>query len=202
LIGKPLPDIAAIVLAAGQGQRFGGNKLLADVQGQALVVHSLLPWLQIFDRVTVVVRPGGLPLIEAVQSATVLDARRVDWAMVAEDATGMGDSLAAGVRLCQNAEGWLIGLADMPALSAASIAAVHQALIDGRPLAAPTFNGQRGHPVGFSRSYRDALMALQGDQGAKSLLQSDADRLCLIPVADRGVVLDIDIPEDLKLLRR
>ena len=58
-------------------------------------------------------------------------------------------------------------------------------------------HGRRGHPVGFGSAFRSDLMRLEADAGARSIVQSNASRLQLIQVNDRGVVLDIDRPEDI-----
>jgi molybdenum cofactor cytidylyltransferase len=59
----------------------------------------------------------------------------------------------------------------------------------------PVYRGQRGHPVGFAASCREALLALQGDQGAARVVQSHG--ACMVAVDDRGVCTDIDTLADL-----
>ena len=65
-----------------------------------------------------------------------------------------------------------------------------------RDIAAPSYRGQRGHPVGFSRRHRDALASLIGDAGARSLIERNLDRMTWIDVDDAGVVRDVDTPSD------
>ena len=72
---------------------------------------------------------------------------------------------------------------------------VVQALEQGERIVAPAWQGQRGHPVGFSAHYCGALLALRGDEGARALLRSDPP--LLLEVGDPGVVRDIDTPIDL-----
>ncbi|HSW83600.1 MAG TPA: hypothetical protein VLH12_09000, partial [Usitatibacter sp.] len=55
----------------------------------------------------------------------------------------------------------------------------------------------RGHPVGFSARLREDLLALDGDEGARSVIQSHRDAVTLIPVDDEGITVDIDTPRDL-----
>ena len=61
----------------------------------------------------------------------------------------MAASLACGVRANPDAAGWLIGLADMPAVPPEAIAGVRNALVAGADLAATLCDGRRGHPVGI-----------------------------------------------------
>lgn len=196
-----MPDIAAVILAAGQSQRFGADKLLHPLTLHGvtlpLVVHSLRPWLAVFGRVTVVVRPQSGALRSAVSEAC---GDAVHWVECADAAQGMGHSLAAGVAAHDHAAGWLIGLADMPALQAESIASVKAAIKAGAALAAPYCNGERGHPVGFGRIYRDDLLALRGDSGGRELLQRDVALIHRIEVADAGIFTDIDHLADLQAL--
>ena len=75
---------------------------------------------------------------------------------------GMGASLACAVRAVQDAEGFLVALADMPFIRSSTIAAVRDALAAGAPLVAPYFRARRGHPVGFAKS--GGARALEGDE--------------------------------------
>ncbi|MDO9190622.1 MAG: NTP transferase domain-containing protein, partial [Sulfurimicrobium sp.] len=72
------------------------------------------------------------------------------------------------------------------------------ALQSGAPLAAPFFQGQRGHPVGFDGRFRKDLLALKGDEGARQLLREHQIDLGMIECTDAGVIRDIDQPGDLQ----
>jgi molybdenum cofactor cytidylyltransferase len=110
------------------------------------------------------------------------------------ETTGLGDSIAAGVAACSHLGGWLIMLGDMPFILPSSIEQVVAAIADDT-ISVPVHEGQYGHPVGFGRSFGPGLMALTGDQGAKSLFAQA--RVVEVAVEDPGVLWDVDIPERL-----
>ncbi|MGA7595512.1 MAG: NTP transferase domain-containing protein, partial [Gallionella sp.] len=113
---------------------------------------------------------------------------------------GMAASLVCGVLANHDATGWLIGLADMPAVPSTAIAGVRNALFDGAALAAPSHAGRRGHPVGFASRYFDELVELHGDNGARRLLERDSASVTDIAVDDPGILADIDTPGDVRRL--
>lgn len=198
-------DIAAIVLAAGASRRFGSEKLLHPLTRHGvtlpLAAHSLLPWLETFNHITVVVRPSAETFCSVIE--TTLDAvtpAEIRWLTCADAMQGMSASLASGVRANRDGAGWLIGLADMPAVPAAAIAGVRDALLAGANLAAPFCNGKRGHPAGFASHYYEELLGLQGDAGARSLLERDLSEVVPIKIDDGGILADVDIPLDLQNL--
>ena len=199
-----MPEIAAIILAAGRSQRFGGDKLAAPLTlGDTrlpLLAHTLRPWLQVFERVQVVVRSDHAALSEAVMQGVPGGRDRIAWIICPEADAGMGRSLATGVAATPAAAGWLIGLGDMPNLAAEVITAVKSSIEAGAALAAPFVQDQRGHPVGFSSQFRGDLLALQGDAGARELLLREHHRLTRIPVHETGILFDIDTPSDLSHL--
>jgi molybdenum cofactor cytidylyltransferase len=112
-------------------------------------------------------------------------------------AEGMGASLACAARAAGETDGYLVALADMPFVRRTTIAAVRDALAGGAALVAPYFRARRGHPVGISGTFREELLILKGDEGAKKLLAAHERQLVKIPVGDPGVIRDIDRPEDL-----
>jgi molybdenum cofactor cytidylyltransferase len=109
----------------------------------------------------------------------------------------MGVSLACGVREGGIADGWIVALADMPWIAPASISAVADAIKGGAEIAAASYRGDRGHPVGFAKSYFRALTALTGDEGARSIVAARKWALQAIDVDDPGVLRDVDRPTDL-----
>ena len=197
-----MKTIVGVLLAAGVGTRFDPTgtrlKLLEPAPagafaGRPLAVASALNLKAAVDEVVAVVRPIDGDAQRALHAALEDAGCRL---VVCEHACeGMGASLACGVRAASGADGWLIALADMPAIAPATIAAVADALRAGHATAAPFVGGRRGHPVGFSRSCFDELARLTGDSGARSALAEHPP--FRVAVDDPGALLDIDSPSDL-----
>jgi molybdenum cofactor cytidylyltransferase len=183
-----------VLLAAGTGSRFDPeglrNKLLAPLPGGITVAqeaaHRLL---LVVPKVLAVLRPGAEAL------AHLLNETGCDVIFAADATRGMGASLAAAVAATEDAQSWIVALADMPRIAPDSIGAVARAVDEGASLVAPYYRGQRGHPVGFGAEHRAALLALDGDEGARALFGSH--RVTRIDVDDPGVLRDVDTPADL-----
>jgi molybdenum cofactor cytidylyltransferase len=183
--------ITGILLAAGRGRRFGGNKLLAPLtSGVAVGIQSVRHLRAALDDVIVVVRPGDVELISRLSDESV----RVVTCVRADE--GMGASLACGIAAARDASAWLIALADMPDIKITTIQQLLKKLQEGHDLVAPQHAGRRGHPVGFSSRFGPELLTLDGDMGARSLLDQYANQLFLLPVDDSGVNRDVDDPMD------
>lgn len=187
--------IGGVILAAGRGERFGGGKLLATLpSGKTILETTVLAMMAALPSVTVVVRrdPALLRLAEQICRASgallVVNARADD---------GMATSIASGVGANANADGWLIALADMPYVQSATMSLVASQIVNASTIVVPTFDKQRGHPVGFGQRYFAQLQQLDGDSGARSILQRHAEHVRLIPVDDVGIVKDIDTRADL-----
>jgi len=163
-----------LVLASGRGERFiasggAGNKLQARIGGKAVLQHTL-------DAV----RASALP-----------------WHLESAGHEGMGDSIASAVHATQHAPGWLVLPGDLPLVRPESLRAVAAAL-STHTVAVPYYNGQRGHPVGFAASCRDALSMLTGAQGAALVVRAQPVPAVLrLDLDDAGVVTDIDTLADL-----
>jgi molybdenum cofactor cytidylyltransferase len=182
--------VVGVLLAAGSAVRFGGDKLMAALDGTPLAVRALEHLTAAVDEIVAVVRPGDVVLADSLrgQGARVTVCPRA--------AEGMGVSLAWGVRAAPAAAAWIVALADMPWIRAETIASVANALRSGATIAAPEYRGTRGHPVGFSRALYGELAALSGDEGAKALLEGHP--ISRVAVDDPGALRDVDTPSDLR----
>lgn len=190
-----MPDVCGVLLAAGRGRRFGSrpDKLLAPLaDGTPIGVAAARNMLAALDTLYAVIAPGHQALAEA------LAATGAQLVVNPHAELGMGTSLACGVAASGSAPAWLVGLADMPWIQPASVAALVAALGEGATLVAPAYRGRRGHPVGFGTDWREALLQLDGDRGARGLLGRNAARLQLIEVDDPGILKDVDTPADLR----
>ena len=190
---QELKNIAAILLAAGSGSRFGGEKLLHPLEdGVAIAAHAARSLLAVTPDVIAVVRWGDFPLYE------MLEQEGCQVTMFQGAARGMGASLAHGVGEARGADGWVIALADMPRISAGTVRKVFAALEEGDLIVVPARKGERGHPVGFGAALRNELLALDGDQGARAVVERHRDKVRPVECDDPGIFYDVDRKSDLK----
>ena len=184
--------VVGILLAAGRGERFGGDKLLSVLPGgECIGAASARHLLAALPDVVAVVRPDDAAL------AAALGANGARIIRCANAGDGLGASLACAVQARPDAGGWLVALADMPWIETTTIARVAGAVASGAGIAAPFHRGERGHPVGFGAAFYQALAALTGDEGAKTIIAAHRDRMIRIDVEDPGILRDIDKREDL-----
>lgn len=192
-----------ILLAAGFSRRFGDtDKLLhplADSNPMALASAQHL--IQAIPDSIAVVRFGNQLLAEALLQAGLqvvyCDEKAQDMAESLSTAIRYSASLVSTNQASAN-DGFVIALADMPYISTSTILAVAAQLKAGSDIVMPTFQGQRGHPVGFSPKYRDELLAVKGDEGARSVIRRHADKVILLETQDAGILADIDTLSDIK----
>jgi molybdenum cofactor cytidylyltransferase len=182
----------ALVLAAGSGARFGGGKLMAPWRGGALIDGALQAALAAPVKAVHVVT-GADPAVRAHVEAcglTVVEA--------ADHALGLSASLKAGIAsLPRDACGVLVFLGDMPLIPHGVLQPLARALEEGAPAAAPVFDGKLGNPVALSAALFAQVLALEGDRGARAVIEGLGGRLVRIPSPDRGILLDVDRPDDL-----
>lgn len=183
--------VGGILLAAGVARRFGSDKRFAVLpDGECLLLRAAGVLAQAVDDCLLVVGASDDP--EAF--ARLLPG----WRVIRADASasGMGASLAAGVRAAPAEwEGVLVALADMPAVSPETARAVRATLAEA--VVVPRHAGRSGHPVGFPRRLFGALGALSGDAGARSIVIAEGERVRFLDRHDPGMLLDVDTPEAL-----
>ena len=116
-------------------------------------------------------------------------------------ALGLGTSLRAGIAAVPaEADGVVVCLGDMPQVDAALIDRLIAAFDPERGALAvmPTIEGRRGNPVLWSRRFFPDLMAIEGDVGARNLINRYGEAVVEVPVTGKGALVDVDTPEALR----
>ena len=190
-------DLSGIVLAAGSSFRMeGANKLL-------------LPWkercvLQIVVERVCEVGLGEVVVVTGHQRAEVeekLSRYPVRLVHNPDFAEGMAASIRVGVEAASGEKGYLFALGDMPRIASTTLLKVAEALESREAIAVPVSNGRRGHPVAIGSTYRNALLALTGDRGARPVLAKNAANVVEVPVEDEGIFVDVDTQESYRAAR-
>lgn len=193
------PPVPGIILAAGRSLRMGKNKLLLPFGGKPILRHVIDAALQ----------SSLSPLILVLGSDSDAIRSHVDLGNVSvienkDFSCGYGSSLQVGLRaLSGSCAGAMFLLGDQPLVTVQTIEALLLAFQkEPERWVAPSWNGQRGNPVITPASWFDRIFALKGDTGPREHLKDPSARLKLVDVDDRGVVFDIDSPEDYDRLNK
>jgi molybdenum cofactor cytidylyltransferase len=181
-----------ILLAAGKSRRFGSNKLLQPITDNT-------PMLLVAAQKLVNVLPESITVINQELMPYTDQLEQLGMRVVVNEQAnrGMGSSIACGILASQDATGWLIALADMPYLKIETITLLANKLKNGVDMVAPVIKQQRGHPVGFNQRYKDELIALNDDVGARHIIAHYQNQLELISTNDVGVLMDVDQTSDI-----
>lgn len=190
--------IAAVVLAAGSGSRFGGAKQLAELDGIPLLEHALraVEAVPAIERIVVVL--GA----RADEIRAGVDLGRAEPVVCADWDEGQAASLRCGIAAVADAEAAVLTLGDMPRITSqviarfADLAAEHGAAARARAV----YDGIPGHPVVLGREYFEQVASLRGDVGARDVLRA----IGAYPVecSQLSSAADVDTPEALEALSR
>ncbi len=182
--------IAAVILAAGAGTRFGDEpKLLAEFDGRPLLEHTIAAVCAVADLQQIVVVLGA-------NAAGLLAAVDFDHAepLICEDwREGQSASLKCGLAALDGASKVLVTLGDTPTLNSAVVAR----MLSHDPPARALYDGRPGHPVVLGPAEMKAVDSLTGDHGARDLLSGAVEVEC----SDLSSGRDVDTPDDLKAIR-
>ncbi len=193
----PPQTVAAVVLAAGRGSRFGGErpKPLARLGPRSLLAHAVGAATAGGLRPVVVVVGHRAEEVAAAAGPTVRLVENPHWE------EGLSASLRAGLAALSGDDGVVaaaVALADQPRIGPEAYRRVAAAHREGAALVVATYDGVRGHPVVIGREHWPEAMALSGDEGARSLLEKYD--VVEVPCGDTGSTADVDTQDDLEAL--
>ena len=182
-----------LLLAAGYGRRYGSDKRKACLPaGTPLLLASLRAAEAVMDEVWVVLRPE-----DDLEDLALAGHTRIVRCEHAHH--GMGSSLACGVQAisqASDAKALMLLLGDMPWIRPGTLETLLGRAAEDS-IVVPLAAGRRGHPVIFGRRFWPELMALEGDQGARSVLARYREAMIPVDTQDPGVLLDVDTPDAL-----
>jgi CTP:molybdopterin cytidylyltransferase MocA len=196
-------SVAGVLLAAGEGSRFGRPKALVELDGQTLA-----------ERGVALLRAGGADPVLVVTGAARIQLSGIHAVYNAEWRTGMGSSLRAALRAVaaaragnsDQASGGLpadvgavvVALADQPLVGPEAVARLIAAYRGGASAAVAAYDGKPRNPVLVAREHWPEVIALAaGDTGARAFLRARPDLVTLVECGDTGSPDDIDTPADL-----
>jgi molybdenum cofactor cytidylyltransferase len=188
--------IGGIVLAAGEGRRFGGPKQIARLHGRPLLEYAIAAQSRVpaIERIVVVL---GAHAEQVRAEVDFLGAEPIvcqDWS------EGRSASLRAGVQQLEKADGVVVTLGDQPGITPRVVATILKQLGSPAPAARAVYGGRPGHPVLIKRSLFAQLQDVQGEDGARGVLErAGAVRVEVGHLCDPQ---DVDTPEDLVRMAR
>jgi len=187
--------VAGVLLAAGQGSRFGRPKALVELDGQTLAERGI-GMLQAggADPVLIVTGAAEVELGPEHRARTVYNDQ---WR------TGMGSSLQAGLRALPEPDvgAVVVALADQPLVGPEAVTRLIAAYRAGASVAVAAYGGRPRNPVLLAREHWPEVIAMAtGDQGARGFLRARPDLVTLVECGDTGRPDDIDTPADLEHL--
>jgi CTP:molybdopterin cytidylyltransferase MocA len=187
--------VAGVLLAAGEGSRFGQPKALVEFGGQTLA-----------ERGVNLLRAGGADPILVVTGAAPVNLPATRSVYNPEWRTGMGSSLRAALQALSDTApdvgpevgAVVVALADQPLIGPEAIARLIAAYRDGASVVVAAYDGRPRNPVLLAREHWPEVIATAaGDQGARAFLRTRPDVVTLVECGDTGRPDDIDTPADL-----
>jgi molybdenum cofactor cytidylyltransferase len=201
---QPMPEnaCAAVILAAGASTRLGQAKQLVAIEGESLLVRTVRMAREVeCEPIVVVTGFEAERMRDALADLPVVIAENADWR------SGMGSSLRCGVAALNTLDKLnppdvvvsdvLILVCDQIALSAALLREVLRVHARGeRPITASLYARRAGVPAVFPAKYFPELLQVEGDRGARGILERHSGEVALVEFHDG--VIDLDTPEQLR----
>jgi len=185
--------ISAILLAAGQSKRMGGeNKLTKEIQGTPLIKHSVKNILASSIDELIVVLGYQKEIIEKIIDKN----EKVKFVFNKNFESGMASSIKTGLNhLSEKTEAFFICLGDMPMVSYD----IYNQLIkskDNKKIIVPTYKKQQGNPVLFDKSMKEKVIDVSGDVGAKKIFELNKDKILNLEINNQSITKSFNTQDD------
>ena len=185
--------ISAILLAAGQSKRMNGeNKLVKEIQGIPLIKLSVKNILASSINELIIVLGHQKEIIEKLINKN----EKIKFVFNKDFVSGMSSSIKTGLNnLSEKTEAFFICLGDMPMINQD----VYNQLIRSRnnkEIIVPTYKGQQGNPILFSKSMKSIIISIEGDIGAKKILEQNKDKILKVKIDDINITKDFNTKDD------
>ena len=176
--------ISAILLAAGQSKRMNGeNKLTKEIKGIPLIKHSVRNILASSINELIIVIGHQKEIIEKLIDKN----EKIKFVFNKDFESGMATSIKTGLNhLSEETESFFICLGDMPMVNKD----IFNLLIkskNNKEIIVPTYKNKQGNPILFSKSMKKKIMTIEGDVGAKKVLELNKDKTLNIETNDQSI---------------
>ncbi len=197
--------VSLIYMASGFGKRYGTNKLITEFQGEPLYLHGLLSLqkaAKLLEEDKIQCKLFLISQYERVLSGSFDRVPEAERIFNEDSDQGITASLKLGTEVSRkDTDAFLYFVADQPCMRGETIAEfVRGFLKSGKGIGCVCAKGHRGSPNLFSRKYKKELLALEGDQGGRQIMQKHPEDIWMMEVDEREL-RDIDQPLDLRQLR-
>jgi molybdenum cofactor cytidylyltransferase len=182
----------AVVPAAGRSERFGSPKLLADIDGEPLINHTLRCLIEAGVDEIVLVTSSTMSL----GGASMVRDPRVRLSVNPDPSRGMFSSIQTGLAEADR-DDILILPADMPFVRSETVSVILAECRSIGSVVVPVYKAQRGHPLALPGRLRDQLIRSDSHRSLKEALASINAPSRELAVNDPGIVRDVDVTEDL-----
>ena len=190
--------ISAILLAAGQSKRMGGdNKLIKKYNKKYLINHIIGTLIKSKVNKIIVV----LGFQKSKVRKIIVKNKKINFVFNKNYKSGMASSIKTGLkRISEKSIGFLIVQADMPLISKKIIDSLCYAIRNSnKEIVAPIYKRNMGNPIGFKRSMTRILNKTSGDSGAKKMIKGNKKNLGLIRVNSKSIFKDFNTQRDFLL---
>jgi len=176
--------ISAILLAAGQSKRMNGeNKLTKEIKGIPLIKHSVRNILASSIGELIIVLGHQKRIVEEIIGKN----EKIKFVFNKDFESGMATSIKTGLNhLSEETEAFFICLGDMPMVNKD----IFNLLIkskNNKEIIVPTYKNKQGNPILFSKSMKKKIMTIEGDAGAKKILELNKDKILNIETNDQSI---------------
>lgn len=190
--------LGIVLLAAGAGKRFGGNKLTAQVHGKPMYLWALENIEEMKTELPAVVVTGTPEIVSAAEAKGMIAIFN------GQPELGISLSIRLGIEAViqedRKVDGILFMVCDQPWLEKTTLVRL-MSEFDGGILAL-SYGERRGNPVIFSREYLKELSELSGDIGGRQVMARHRENVRFLEVNDEKELQDIDKREQIEVIER
>ena len=185
--------ISAILLAAGQSKRMNGeNKLTKEIKSIPLIKLSVKNILDSSIDELIIVFGYQKEIIEKL----IDENKKIKPVFNKDFESGIASSIKTGLNhMSKKTTAFFICLGDMPLVNQD----IYNLLIkskNNKEIIIPTYKGQQGNPILFLITMKEKIMTIQGDVGAKKILELNKDKIMSVQIDDQGITKDFNTEEN------